>query len=399
MLTEPLKSLTRVSSFIGKELRELIRRPWAVVSLILGPFLIMAIFGAGYTGIRKPFQAVVVIPPESGLPTDVEYYESLGQGRIEIVEIVADEADARGRLERREIGLLVIAPVNAPALLQRGEQSPVQIVWNEVDPVQNDIANLAVYIMVKELNREIIERVAEAGLARIEQEAGEEVPPVPPEIIASPVTAQTDNIAPTEPQVVKFFGPAVFALVMQHLAVTLSALSMIRERLSGAFDIFRVSPTSPIELLIGKYLAYGFMSLLISGGIAVLLTTVLGVPLLGGWLAFAGLILLLTFASLGLGLVISLVSDSERQAVQLSMLVLLASVFFSGFVLPVEEFVPQVRPLAYALPVTHGIRLLQDLMLRGTTTETWQVWALAGLGAAFFVVAWVAVRAMMAPRR
>jgi ABC-2 type transport system permease protein len=397
MLTEPLKSLIRVSSFIGKELRELIRRPWALVSLILGPFLIMAIFGAGYTGIRKPFEAVVVIPPESGLPTDVAYYEALGQGRIDIVEIVADEEDARRRLERREIGLVVVAPVNAAALLQRGEQSPVQVVWNEVDPVQNDIANLAVYIMVKELNREIIEQAAEAGLARIEQEA--DVPEVPPEIVASPVVAETDNIAPSQPQVVTFFGPAVFALVMQHLSVTLSALSMMRERLSGAFDIFRVSPTSPIELLIGKYLSYGFMSLVVSGAIAVLLTSVLGVPLLGGWPAFAGLILLLTFASLGLGLIISLVSDSERQAVQLSMLVLLASVFFSGFVLPVEEFVPQVRPLAYALPVTHGIRLLQDLMLRGGTDQQWHVWVLAGLGAGFFVVAWLALRLMMSPRR
>ena len=78
---------------------------------------------------------------------------------------------------------------------------------------------------------------------------------------------------------------------------------------------------------------------------------------------------LLLLASLGLGLLVAVVSDSERQAVQLSLLVLLASVFFSGFVLAIDEFTPPVRALAYLLPVTHGIRLLQDLMLRGSTTH------------------------------
>jgi len=64
----------------------------------------------------------------------------------------------------------------------------------------------------------------------------------------------------------------------------------------------------------------------------------LGVPLPGSIGLLIGIVMLLTFASLGFGLLISLVADSERQAVQLSMLMLLASVFFSGFVLPVSDF-------------------------------------------------------------
>ena len=107
--------------------------------------------------------------------------------------------------------------------------------------------------------------------------------------------------------------------------------------------------------------------------------------MLGGVLPFAGIVLLLTFASLGVGLLISLVADSERQAVQLSMLVLLASVFFSGFVLPVEEFIPPVRYLSYLLPVTHGIETLQETMLRGTVRDTWMLAALAGLGVVLYL--------------
>ena len=97
-------------------------------------------------------------------------------------------------------------------------------------------------------------------------------------------------------------------------------------------------------------------------------------------------------ASLGIGLIISIVSDSERQAVQLAMLLLLASVFFSGFVLPVSEFREGVQYMAYSLPVTHGIRLLQDLMLRGTTAEWWEMTALAGLALAFLILTTVLLR-------
>ena len=104
----------------------------------------------------------------------------------------------------------------------------------------------------------------------------------------------------------------------------------------------------------------------------------LGVPFLGSPAELAGVVALLVLASLGLGLFISVISDSERQAVQLSLLLLLASVFFSGFVISIDQFQPIVRDAAYLLPVTHGIQLIQDVLLRGSTTAIWQIWALGG---------------------
>jgi ABC-2 type transport system permease protein len=128
----------------------------------------------------------------------------------------------------------------------------------------------------------------------------------------------------------------VLALILQHMGVTLTALSMVRERLSGAMDIFRVAPVRALEILTGKYLAYAFFNLAIAATVTFLLVGVLHVPLLSTPADVALVVALLSFASLGLGLLISTIVDSERQAVQLSMLVLLASVFFSGFVLPLD---------------------------------------------------------------
>lgn len=382
-----IKSLTRITAFIGKEMRELIRRPGALLSLLFGPLLIMALFGVGYTGTRRAMDTVLVIPAETGLPSDAGYYNELARGRVNIIEVSQDATDARERLARQEIGLVIVAPADAAARLMAGEQSVVQAEWNSVDPVGDNLARFVVSTLIQELNRELIEQAVAEGIAYIQQTSGGAAPvEIPPEVLAAPARAETTNIAPSEPGVLRYFGPAVFALVLQHLAVTVTALSIVRERLSGAVDLFRVAPVNTLEVLLGKYVAFGILCLLIGFLVVALMIQFLGLPMLGGWQPFLLIVTLLTFASLGLGLLISIIADSERQAVQLAMIVLLASVFFSGFVLPVEEFHPQVRWFAYALPVTHGIRLLQDTMLRGDTNAMWQLWALLGIGIALFLL-------------
>ena len=118
----------------------------------------------------------------------------------------------------------------------------------------------------------------------------------------------------------------------------------------------------------------------------------LHVPMLGDPSALAGVVALLVFASLGLGLLVAAVSDSERQAVQLSLLLLLASVFFSGFVLGTDQFNEPVRSMTALLPVTNGIQLIGDVMLRGSTDAIAQVWALVAEIVAYTGIAWLIIR-------
>jgi ABC-2 type transport system permease protein len=389
------QSIVRMASFTGKELREVLRRPGVLLSLIVGPFAIMFVFGLGYSGYRDAFRTEIVIPTDTDLPRDADYYESLAPGRLNVVDISEDQAAAEDRLRAGETDLLIVAPENASAELREGRQTTIRVAWNQVDPVYHQLAGLATSILTSSLNAEIIEQAAAEGISFAEGELGPEVTDIPPEVIARPTTAETENVAPTEPDVLNFFGPAVFALVIQHLAITLTALSMVRERLSGQMDRFRVAPVTSMELLVGKYVAYAALSLAVTAIVGALLVGVLRVPMLGGWLPFLGIVLLLTFASLGVGLLISLIADSERQAVQLSMLVLLASVFFSGFVLPVTDFADWTQYIAYALPVTHGIATLQQHMLRGAVGDEWMLLALAVIGVLLYVVSLLRLRRVL----
>src|SRR6185436_15064212 len=163
------------------------------------------------------------------------------------------------------------------------------------------------YRRVQEINRAIIEQAVGPRQQYVLQATGSQPIPINPAVVAAPTRGEPRNLAPISPNVVAFFAPAVLALVLQHMGVTLTALSMVRERLSGAMDIFRVAPVRSLELLVGKYLAYGFFNLAIATLVTLLMVAALGVPLLSTPLEVAVVIVLLMFASLGLGLLISTV--------------------------------------------------------------------------------------------
>jgi ABC-2 type transport system permease protein len=388
LLVGPFKSVVRIWAQVRKELIQVRRRPGAFFSLVLGPFLIMAVFGLGYTGTRRALDTAIVIPPNVGLPTDASYYQGLAGPALNIVEVSATPEEPLASLAAQTLDMVVVAPANAVQTFQSGQQSTIQVSINEVDPVAAGYAGFIASVLNQKINEEIIKQAVSQGQV---QQATQ----IPPSVVAAPTTVSLSNVAASTPSIVAFAAPAALALMLQHMAVTLTALSFIRERLSGAMELFRVSPTNSFELVLGKYLGLGIVSAVVAAISGVLLVTVLGVPLLGSPWLVAGVIALLVFASLGLGLVISIISDSERQAVQLALLLLLASVFFSGFVLPVNEFHEGVQYLAFLLPVTHGIRLLQDLMLRGDTTAWWQLGALAALGVVFLLLSVILLRRQM----
>ena len=98
-----MKSLGRTSAMVRKELRELARRPGAILSLILGPLVVMALFGAGFTGERNTFRAIVVVPAGSELPQDVEYYRQMAGRLVIIADVVPDVSTARARLGRSRV--------------------------------------------------------------------------------------------------------------------------------------------------------------------------------------------------------------------------------------------------------------------------------------------------------
>ena len=201
---------------------------------------------------------------------------------------------------------------------------------------------------------------------------------VDPSVLVRPFEAQTESTVPERIEPVDFFTPSALALLLQHIAVTFAALSLVRDRELGLFELLRVGPLTSWEIVSGKTIAYLLVGMLVGVGLLEAAVHLLGVPLVGAavWVLLAFVLVLL--ASLALGTIISLVSRTETQAVQWAMLTLLAGLFFSGFVLSLDGMTYPVKAISYVLPVSYGIRILQDVMLRGATPATADV---VGLGA------------------
>jgi ABC-2 type transport system permease protein len=190
----------------------------------------------------------------------------------------------------------------------------------------------------------------------------------PSENIISPVKESYTNLRGSAYTLVIFYAPAVLALLVQQLAITLASLGLVRERQMGSFEMFRVSPLKFSQILLGKSLAY-ILFVTFGGLILTAVLTLLKVPLPAFPLQYLVLLVLLATAAVGIGFSISAVSRTDSQAIQLTMLVLLLSIFFTGFFLPITGFLWPAWIIALFIPMTHAIEGFQSLMLSGASVS------------------------------
>jgi ABC-2 type transport system permease protein len=237
----------------------------------------------------------------------------------------------------------------------------------------------------------------DAELTNIERTIAQ-VQSIPAWVLSAPFEAELKNVVPKEPTYIAFYAPAVLALLLQHLAITLGALSMARIRLLGLMELLQTSPVRPAEAVVGNYLSYGVLCAVAGGALLGLIVLLLGVPVFGSYAALGGMMALLVLCALGIGFIISMISSSEQQAAQLAMLILIATVFFSGFVVPVDTLVWPVRAISYALPATYAIRTFQDVMLRGVLRTPEDLVILAAAAVLLFLVTVALFRREYRPR-
>jgi ABC-2 type transport system permease protein len=299
------------------------------------------------------------------------------------------------QLNSQQVDVVIVAPGDIKDRFQAGQKTTIGLRINIADPVESSYATFVARGLEGAINRQIIQEAAAQGEGYAVSHGATQAGKIPPDVVAAPTQVVLENVAQSAPTIVQFFGPAVLALILQHMAITLIALSVVRERTSGLFELFRISPITTAELVTGKLLAYGIFAGAVALVTVALLIVGFHVPMLAdpAWIALV--VLLLVAASLGLGLLIAALSSTEPQAVQLSLLLLLASVFFSGFVLAIDQFSEPIRTLIYALPVASAIRLLGDFMFRGGTVVGWQITVMAGLAVTYVVLAWFLLRRVM----
>ena len=193
--------------------------------------------------------------------------------------------------------------------------------------------------------------------------------------------------------------PGLAGVVLVFVGTIITSLGVVRERQSGTLEQLAVMPLKPRDVFLGKivpYFAVATLDLAIVVGVGV---TLFGVPFRGSVAVFALGALLFLFVTLGLGILISSVSENQGQAIQLAFMVTLPQVLLSGLIFPLSSIAAGVRWISYLLPLTYFNEISRGVMLRAEPlTPLWQPFLfLALLGAIVFTLASLRFRAYLAP--
>jgi ABC-2 type transport system permease protein len=162
-----------------------------------------------------------------------------------------------------------------------------------------------------------------------------------------------------------FYVPGVIGVVLQIGTVVATAMALVRERERGTLEQLLVSPLSRGGLMLGKlvpYLCIGMAMAIILFGI---MRFVFAIPIQGSVMAMLAATFVYVFALLSLGLLIGAKAENQMQGLQMSMVFLLPSVFFSGFIFPRETMPWIFWALGAILPTTYFISLMRGIILRG----------------------------------
>ncbi|MFN2485997.1 MAG: ABC transporter permease [Acidimicrobiia bacterium] len=457
----------RTMAFFKKDTLEVFRQPRLLITLVLGPFLILFLFGVGFNPEPPVLRTVVVAPSDSGIAERSEQLADALGPQARLVGTLTSVEEAEAMLASGEANVAVVIPSDVVETVRGGEQAVITILHDQIDPFESSVVELFAQSAVDQVNREVLEEVVAAGQGRA-AEIGAPLPAaqaavaamaaavdandraafessradlvasldelarrvatsnavldavgeqassddsgsaidsalansdrlsqpdvrderaeilsaleqnleqletdlenfqaIEPAVLVSPFRGESSGYGGIEVDFTHYYIPGVVSLLVQHLALTFAALSLVRERTLGSVELFRVSPLSGAEVLAGKYLANVVIGLLVGAALTAASVFAFGFQPEGPWWWYGLAVLLVVLASQGLGFVLSALAKTESQAVQYAMITLLVSIFFSGFFISTARLLPAVQVVSYLIPATYGIKALQDIAFWG----------------------------------
>ncbi len=161
-----------------------------------------------------------------------------------------------------------------------------------------------------------------------------------------------------------FIIPGLIAILLQIVAIVLTAISIVREREKGTLEQLLVTPIDPLGLMLGKLAPYLFVGITEMAMILVAMRFGFGVPVRGSLVFLFVMALVYLFALLSIGLAISTRAQTQAQAQQMAQMFLLPSIFLSGYIFPTPGLPFVLRWIGRVLPATHMIEILRGVVLR-----------------------------------
>src|SRR6185436_4753491 len=336
------------NAILYKEFLVVLRDPLTLFFMFFPPLIEMIAFGYALDNDVKHMAMVVLnedrtVESRQIIDRFVNTQTFRVVGEVDSVEGMA----AAIRQGQAYVGLQI--PPNFARDLRAGRNAQVQVL---IDGSSSTIASSALNTALGVAFREsVIRLLGETGRRELPVE-------VRPQILYNPAMRSPN-----------FFVPGVIGVVLQIATTFATAMSLVRERERGTLEQLLVSPLSRWGLMLGKLTPYLCIGMFMATVLFAIMRWLFDVPIAGSLTALYVSTLLYIFSLLSLGLLVSTRAQNQIQALQMSMVFIMPSVFFSGFIFPRETMPWIFQWLGACLPTTYFIELMRAIILRGASLQ------------------------------
>lgn len=363
------KRLTRIGAIVRKETIQLLRDRRMLAMLLLMPLLEMFLFAYAVSLTIDHIPTAI-----ADMSTDAEsrgFVEALvASGYFDVEMYVEDEAAAVRAIDEGEVKAGIVIPPGFAAQVERGGAQAL-VILDGSDSASVSAGYSAASSVAQARAMELtVEKMIRMGMSRTEQSGGGSLASG---LSASnggvgsllPISTSTRVLYNPDRDDMTFVVPGLIAILLQVMAVGQAAVTVVRERELGIIEQILVTPARPIEILIGKMVPNLLLTVLDMLIIVLCGIFWFGVPFRGSPWLFAGLSLVFIISGLGLGLLISTITKTQRQAVQITMLFMMLCMLLTGLIYPREPMPAAVRAVGNLIPATFFIRIARGIITKG----------------------------------
>ncbi len=340
-------SWSRFAAIVVKEFIQL-RRDRLTFAMMVGiPLIQLALFGFAINADPKHLPTAVLSADDS--PFARSFLASLANsGYFDLTQRVVSETEGRRLLETGEVQFLVSIPVDFSRQLLRGERPVILVEADATDPAATGNAIAALF----ELNRSALQPDLPGSLAGLRER------PPPFEVR---VHRRYNPEGITQYNIV----PGLMGVILTMTMIMMTGLAVTRERERGTMEHLLATPVKPLEVTVGKIVPYILIAYVQVTLILAAARGVFGVPIEGSLALLLGCVLVFVLANLAVGITFSTLARNQMQAMQMTFFFFLPSILLSGFMFPFRGMPRWAQVLGEALPLTHFLRLVRGIMLKG----------------------------------
>ncbi len=337
----------RLLAVVTKELRQL-RRDRITLAMIVGiPVMQLILFGYAINFNLRGL-ATGIADQASTSASRALLMDMVATGVVDVKASVATPQELMELIRRGRIGIGIVVPHDFERRRAEGREA-VQVMVDGSDSIVLSAAN--------QLAQLPFEPATDRGGLRA-------VAPAPPISVVgfyNPERRTAVNIV-----------PGLIGVILTMTMVLFTGVAIVRERERGNMELLIATPITRAELMFGKVLPYIAIGLLQTTVVLLLGVALFEVPVRGSVFDVYVAAVLLIVANLTMGLLISTKAQSQFQAMQMTFFVFLPSIFLSGFMFPFAGMPLAMQWLAEVLPLTHFLRVIRGVMLRGAElAELW----------------------------